>query len=571
MKIIGTGHLRDRDLLAYVDGELDRHQAASVSRHLQNCWHCRTRLAELEEVIHELVRYQESFQPRDHDALTFALQAKLSAQAVLEGHQRSNLRNGLGLAQAWLSLTGRLALAGRPAWIALGVAIPVLVFFLLPSTLVVKSLSAKDVLERAVRAQVAERKLTASRVVSQIIEVRSGGQRLRRTVIRSEANERGSPPLPVPQPPQAMKAAFGPRGVDWNNPISPEWLNGWRLANDASEGSVRTSPGEVEVTFHAPKSKVITRASLTLRQDDWHAVRAEYETADGLAIEAEEIAWNELSASDPSPSVPPLTLRDTAPRDEVSQADGKLPLPVLESAELAARLALHRLKVPAREGFRIQQARESVDVFVFTSDEERQALLTQALQSIPYVRLSVDASTAFADGTPSVGIPPSVSASISRVAPLWDAKLRTDPDGQRMQGLVPQLLSSVGDLLDSATCLADLAEAYDVEREKKLSAADRDLLLAAVRASRAEQLSALSRQQELLASFLNESIHPTSAGSGQDWQGEARTVKPRVLRARRLILWLLAETPEGPARPSAEQATHELLEIYGSLRASLHP
>lgn len=44
-------HLQSSDLIQFLDGELDANQAAEVSRHLQSCWDCRQRKAELEAAI----------------------------------------------------------------------------------------------------------------------------------------------------------------------------------------------------------------------------------------------------------------------------------------------------------------------------------------------------------------------------------------------------------------------------------------------------------------------------------------------------------------------------------------
>ena len=41
-------HHHDDTLLAYLDGELSRLRAHSVYLHLQICWNCRAKLAELE-------------------------------------------------------------------------------------------------------------------------------------------------------------------------------------------------------------------------------------------------------------------------------------------------------------------------------------------------------------------------------------------------------------------------------------------------------------------------------------------------------------------------------------------
>ena len=47
-------HCSDEQLIAHVDGELSRWQESCVRKHLQRCWTCRTRLAEIEEQVRSL-------------------------------------------------------------------------------------------------------------------------------------------------------------------------------------------------------------------------------------------------------------------------------------------------------------------------------------------------------------------------------------------------------------------------------------------------------------------------------------------------------------------------------------
>jgi hypothetical protein len=49
-------HISDEDLLLAVDGELTGRHASKVRAHLATCWHCRARLAELEDTIVNFAR-----------------------------------------------------------------------------------------------------------------------------------------------------------------------------------------------------------------------------------------------------------------------------------------------------------------------------------------------------------------------------------------------------------------------------------------------------------------------------------------------------------------------------------
>src|SRR5260370_17712143 len=53
-------HRDDEQLLRLADGELDPKQAAQAQAHLKACWHCRTRLEDLQSTIPGYMRYRES-------------------------------------------------------------------------------------------------------------------------------------------------------------------------------------------------------------------------------------------------------------------------------------------------------------------------------------------------------------------------------------------------------------------------------------------------------------------------------------------------------------------------------
>lgn len=48
-------HISDQDLLLTADGELSESRQEEVRRHLQACWTCRCRMAEVERVVADFV------------------------------------------------------------------------------------------------------------------------------------------------------------------------------------------------------------------------------------------------------------------------------------------------------------------------------------------------------------------------------------------------------------------------------------------------------------------------------------------------------------------------------------
>lgn len=60
-----TLHPSDQDLLLCADGELPRRQAKAVREHLTACWNCRSRMAEIERTVGEVVKvHHRSLDPQ---------------------------------------------------------------------------------------------------------------------------------------------------------------------------------------------------------------------------------------------------------------------------------------------------------------------------------------------------------------------------------------------------------------------------------------------------------------------------------------------------------------------------
>ena len=58
MTSIGNGHLTDKQLLFYVDGELASGENTRIRRHLEACWTCRAKLEDLQAAIKKIVDFR---------------------------------------------------------------------------------------------------------------------------------------------------------------------------------------------------------------------------------------------------------------------------------------------------------------------------------------------------------------------------------------------------------------------------------------------------------------------------------------------------------------------------------
>ncbi|HXM43283.1 MAG TPA: hypothetical protein VN924_18750 [Bryobacteraceae bacterium] len=81
-----SSHLSDRDLLLWADGELPSQRTAEMRRHLNACWTCRTRMAEMEHTIADFIQlYGNEFQqdPPPIEGPRALLKARMAERAAL--------------------------------------------------------------------------------------------------------------------------------------------------------------------------------------------------------------------------------------------------------------------------------------------------------------------------------------------------------------------------------------------------------------------------------------------------------------------------------------------------------
>ncbi len=99
-------HIPDQDLLRAADGELSSRRAGEVRAHLTACWECRTRMAEIEATIADVVRLHRHFDPLlpPAEGPRALLRAQLAALSASNSRERSPR-----MAYAWGALAAAIA------------------------------------------------------------------------------------------------------------------------------------------------------------------------------------------------------------------------------------------------------------------------------------------------------------------------------------------------------------------------------------------------------------------------------------------------------------------------------
>jgi hypothetical protein len=94
-------HLSDEELLLAADGEVSERRQKKVRRHLQACWTCRKRMADVERTIGEVLDCYQSLTEAEvppRDGSEGRLRARLARESLEGGGQRLPWR--------WLSIAG---------------------------------------------------------------------------------------------------------------------------------------------------------------------------------------------------------------------------------------------------------------------------------------------------------------------------------------------------------------------------------------------------------------------------------------------------------------------------------
>src|SRR5580700_7401674 len=173
------GHPEEDQLLLALERELSVEDAARVEQHLGNCWSCRARFDEMQRGILAFVEYRE--------------QRYLPCLPTPPGDFRDfrdRLRNVLresspvGLpTRVWRRLAALLTLPRQVKWVSAVALMMVIVVFWVQVLINPRTVSANELLSRAVVSQnppASLVKTTRRRIAHQKMQIRSGKQ----TVIR---------------------------------------------------------------------------------------------------------------------------------------------------------------------------------------------------------------------------------------------------------------------------------------------------------------------------------------------------------------------------------------------------
>jgi hypothetical protein len=559
MTSIGNGHLTDKQMLFYVDGELAFGESARIRRHLEACWTCRAKLEDLQVVIKKIVDFRDQIllpmvpaPPRPWDGLDPRM------------HESDGTRRKPSLADRLSSLFRSAVLEPRYAVFAVLVLAAVGAWVWWPSQ---PAISASELLARVQAAQSTDLGRVAAPVLHQRLRVRrtAAGSTDQASAdydswedqSRGRFRQMGSSAEVLTE----LRTIFNANQLDWQAPLSAAGYARWRdslpakedivaPATDSTAGSGMDGSGPLTLTTiagnQAAKSMPsadsdadrITKAELVVRTADWHPVE-ERLWVDDRKYEIAELDYKVLPLSEVGAAVfaePPASVEPVeAPHPVLTETTERLapPPPDPEETEMAVRYGLHQLEADLGEPIQISHGSHGkIIVDALGVAPELQAKLKDQLVSIPNTGLEIDRTPG--PSCEACPLPPQEPAMVTPSRALSFAPV-VNPNEKRLEEIfgdphaqesfTQEVLAASGDALAHGFALRDLALRYTPEEEGKLRPAAKAQLEEMV----GDHLAALTEQTSRLQGLIRPLLEALSTSNTAEWSGEdaIRSDEPR--------------------------------------------
>ncbi|HTF65636.1 MAG TPA: hypothetical protein VK638_23410 [Edaphobacter sp.] len=529
-------HPTERELLMAADGELASHEHDAIRRHLETCWDCRARMAEIEGTITQYVHLRRReldavFPPLDGPKaeLERLLQAKSIEASVPE--QLGSIR----LLPLW-------QLFPRPIWISATATVTIL--FVLISTTFAPTLSASVLINRAVKAQ------SQGELHYQAIEYHVGSRKWVRHAAKRAKSEK------IAAGDTELDALSRTLAFDLSDPLDAQQFARWRNALSHKTDSIDHFGGNLELTTENRGAGEIVRAHFVVRQHDYWPIEERLETRQGELITIAEVTPTESASASPVSRIPERILAN--PSNEVV-APPKPTLAELAQSELMARVAMHQIGADMGEEVRVQPGSSAILIVGRTESRAREGQIKQVVATVPWVQTDLrplDAPSTYRvtpvrtrgttiQNAPTIPLEQQLSAAI----PNFDERVE----------FVNAILTSSESATEHAWALQHLAKRYD-ERQIRLLSPSSEQMLNLLVQSHDEALRRELDQIDSEISRILGSSHTTVPESDvrESWQQSADITLRSVRSLHETILTNLSGANGNETIPTAEEAAQNL-------------
>lgn len=631
----GNDHPALEELLLWADREMEEREVARIEEHLAACWACRAKTGKIEQTISSLIEYEETvlkpnFPPPPGNWRGFDSRMR----------QYAEMNERPSLFSRWVAALRRVQ-PGRQAprawrWSAVAVAVSLLFLVVLRNE-PEQTVSAAELLQKAEAKEAEALRAVAQPVIYQKLKARRRAtSRMREESIdlelwRDTAHARqrlavldrdGRRLLLESNDHSALwrelEQVYRINRLDWRRPLSPA---AWRasLASVAQSREVviraRSAGGQEALTLSSmPRNAggmgTIIEARLIVRASDWHVVeqyvRVRWEDGE-REYELSEAGFEIVSLD----AVGPALFSEPAPEANVAaspkpkpSAAGPIPritpslapLPTaaeLAAAEVAARLALHRLGADLGEPIEVTQQPDRIEVRGLAETLGRKQELLGALQWLPLVRAEIrtvaeaametgqrrddETSEKTTSGAPPVEVATGRFPLQAALRKYFAEKAQTvEPEAVRrkVDEFANRAMDFSSGAMAQAWALRRLAERYTAAELARLTPESRRHLEIVIR----NHVAALRRRVEGSRNWLRPALESLgddghlSAGLKpnwpDDWPGFAQAVFGAAQHLDRLTEGLFAGA-ESPGQNTNQQA-RALLTALQELDSQLH-
>ncbi|MGI8741378.1 MAG: hypothetical protein ACR2NN_02180 [Bryobacteraceae bacterium] len=518
-------HPAEEELLRLSDGELSSRQAAGTRNHLELCWHCRSRLDELEAGIADYMRYEQNVltpllpsPPRPWTDLGRRMEEHDATAAIRRSPR-----------MRWIP----------PTWLAVAAA-ALLAVLLVWRFERVPAVSATELLRKAATSE-------SSRPVAQRrIRIRTRHRNYTRSASLRSANSDASPEL---------QKLFEEARFSWDNPLSVEAYRAWHDQLPEKQDDVKSTA--IDYVIHtSTTANVLTSATLTLRAQDLQAVSERLEFQPGEWVEISE-APEEPAAS---PATTPKAYKEESPVVAERAAAGP-------AEELQVTVALHRISADLGEPIEMTRDGSKLVVAAMGLGPRRQSQVRAAVAKIPGVEVRFD-QPELMSSQPGIPVAPRRDASGALSALQIQIQNQIGDPGS-VEEFTNRVLDASEAAMARAYALRALARRFAPEIEARLSPEDRNIL-AGLRQDHLSSLRVRVRQIDRLLEPALADLAPSretqsASAASPEWQMQAQQVFASMQRVDQLLSAMLAGDDSG----SAGQSPGDLASALGLLEAQL--
>ena len=533
-------HPDEAALLQALDGELSAEAARVVEEHLPGCAACREAYGRVESMLCGVSAALREEQGSRLPAIVASRREFRERLEALEGESRRPAPVRVVRRYAW-----------RAAAMAAAAAVGVVGFLLFYPEQKLRTVSARDVLERASAVRAGEKASASVPAVRQKLQIRIGTRVMTRTIYRDFRNRKQwdlwedarRPAKTAPAPAEALRQRLADSPIDWDDPLSPERFTRWYVRYADKERDVVSGDGGVVSVQAAATSGPVLQASLWLRAADYHPIGGSVLFDDRQSVEISELEYQvlpdqkELAAAVAAPSSPPA-----APFGKSDAGE----------TEMQARSVLHELGADLGGEIQVRQTEDGkVEVSGFAGTTRQKQEMEAALSRLPGIVTkleTIDDLQAQGRASPKAG----TSSRVTRqTAPLGEVLADHIPDSSEREALAGKALDLSQSLLGHAFALARLGDRYAPGEESRLSESGRETLRRMV-ADHAASIRKAAEElgSEVAAMFGDQRETGAKAVASNGWQ-ERR--KELLAAAQQVDADLTAVLSEGRESKSADQ------------------